>query len=154
MTKKKKKKPGVKAAALPDADHALARPDGPIPNLRWNAASMDDLRSMRSFVALPDHDCAAAMESLGASAARFARQESALWGALHAGIISTGNLADGLGFKEERVANQMGCSQQVWTEMQRMQCGCCTKHNGASLRAMSAPLHCTGTTAWRQLLNN
>ncbi|KAG2496759.1 hypothetical protein HYH03_005168 [Edaphochlamys debaryana] len=81
---------------------------GMVPNLYWGAVSMDQLRSTAypRFVGLPDPSELLPLPGLWA--ARFVRQDSTCWSALHAGVLTTGLLKEALGLKEPGAARVVG----------------------------------------------
>ncbi|KXZ53945.1 hypothetical protein GPECTOR_6g863 [Gonium pectorale] len=79
---------------------------GPVPNLFWGHVSMEQLRATPRFVGLPEAEQLMPLPS--AALARYLRQESAAWAALHPGLLSTGLLKEALGLREPRAARQLG----------------------------------------------
>ncbi|KAG2496761.1 hypothetical protein HYH03_005170 [Edaphochlamys debaryana] len=81
---------------------------GMVPNLYWGAVSMDQLRSTAypRFVGLPDPSELLPLPGLWA--ARFVRQDSTCWSALHAGVLTTGLPKEALGLKEPGAARVVG----------------------------------------------
>eukprot|EP00887_Chlorella_sp_A99_P000528 scaffold17.g528.t1 len=69
---------------------------GRLPNVFWQAQQFDQLQQDPCFEALPPAERV------------FVRQEDALWGRLHEGVLSTGRLAAALGLYERSAAKRLG----------------------------------------------
>ncbi|PSC73441.1 Restriction endonuclease type II-like [Micractinium conductrix] len=71
---------------------------GRFPNVHFRAPTMEELRQQPTFEALPP---AAAVALAGTASARYVRQDDALWGELHAGVLTTGLVRSALGLYEK-----------------------------------------------------
>ncbi|GAX85015.1 hypothetical protein CEUSTIGMA_g12436.t1 [Chlamydomonas eustigma] len=76
-----------------------------VPNLYWRSIPMEDLRLSKDyphFVGLPPPE---GIQLCCPWTFRLLRQDSEQWSRLHAGVLSTGSMADLLGFKEVAAAS-------------------------------------------------
>ncbi len=82
---------------------------GVLPNVYHNAVSLEELRRHTHFEALPPLGDVC----LGSAASyRYVRQADPLWDHLHAGMLTTGQLAAALGFYEPAAARRLGLPQR------------------------------------------
>jgi len=74
---------------------------GLLPNVYYQALSMEQLRQRPEFHALPPTEtiCLVGRESF-----QYVRQDDALWKRLHGGVLTSGFLASALGFFEPSAA--------------------------------------------------
>ncbi|KAG2440766.1 hypothetical protein HXX76_003622 [Chlamydomonas incerta] len=79
---------------------------GPVPNLFWGGVSAAELRARTRFIPLPP--AAAVLPLTYPAAARFLRQETDAWRALHTGVLTTGQLKEALGLREAAAARVVG----------------------------------------------
>lgn len=78
---------------------------GVLPNIYFRSVTMEAVRDHPSFEALPPVDQVALVDP---QCYRFVRQDSALWRALHAGVLTSGTLNGALGFNEPTGVARLG----------------------------------------------
>lgn len=81
------------------------RTSGRLPNVYHRAPSMQELRQMTQFEALPPVE---AVALAGPASHRYVRQDDPLWSQLHEGVLTTGRVRGALGLYERSAAKKIG----------------------------------------------
>eukprot|EP00928_Gymnodinium_smaydae_P015910 TRINITY_DN15918_c0_g1_i1.p1 TRINITY_DN15918_c0_g1~~TRINITY_DN15918_c0_g1_i1.p1 ORF type:complete len:556 (+),score=62.37 TRINITY_DN15918_c0_g1_i1:100-1767(+) len=83
---------------------------GQIPNIYWNAVTMEELRCNDSFLPLPPPRI---LQIEGPETWHWVRQDDPLWDELHWGVLSTRHLQGILGFREPQSIDFLGLPQHT-----------------------------------------